>query len=62
MFIVIKLNVKPARIAPVKKVAIALLLTCPFLVINILISNKVFAQSIVPANDLDTKVLLTLSN
>ena len=56
MFIVIKLNVKPVRIVPVKKVAIALLLTCPFLVSNILISNKVFAQSIVPANDLGTKV------
>ena len=56
MFIVIKLNVKPVRIAPVRKVAIGLLLTCPFLVSNILISNKVFAQSIVPANDLGTKV------
>ena len=62
MFIVIKLNVKPVRIAPVRKVAIALLLTCPFLVSNILISNKVFAQSIVPANDLGTKVNVAPTN
>ena len=62
MFIVIKLNVKPVRIAPVRKVAIGLLLTCPFLVSNILISNKVFAQSIVPANDLGTKVNVAPTN
>ena len=62
MFIVIKLNVKPVRIAPVRKVAIALLLTCSFLVSNILISNKVFAQSIVPANDLGTKVNVAPTN
>ncbi len=62
MSIVVKLNVKSIRIKPVRKVAIALLLTCPFLISNILISNKVFAQSIVPANDLGTKVNVAPTN
>ncbi len=58
----IKLNVKPVSVKPVSKVAIALLLTCPLVISNILISNKVFGQSIVPANDLGTKVNVAPTN